>query len=49
MNVNFNSAVLTKKGNELLVTAAAGKQIILRVLVTGCRESIQKRRSSAPR
>ena len=32
----FNSAVLTKKGNELLVTAAAGKQIIFTRLVTGC-------------
>lgn len=32
----FNSAVLTKKGNDLLVTAAAGKQIIFTRLVTGC-------------
>lgn len=32
----FNSAVLTRRGNELLVTAAAGKQIIFTRLVTGC-------------
>ncbi len=31
----FNSAVLTKKGNELLVTAAAGRKIIFTRLVTG--------------
>lgn len=31
----FNSAVLTKKGNELLVTAAAGRKIIFTRLVAG--------------
>ena len=32
---NFNSAVLTKKGNELLTTAVAGRKIIFTRLVTG--------------
>ncbi len=32
----FNSAVLTRAGNELLVTAAAGKQIEFTRMVTGC-------------
>ena len=32
----FNSAVLTRAGNDLLVTAAAGKQIVFTRMVTGC-------------
>ncbi len=32
----WRRAVLTRAGNELLVTAAAGKQIIFTRLVTGC-------------
>lgn len=32
----FNSAVLTTKGNELLIKAVAGKQIEFTRLVTGC-------------
>lgn len=32
---NFNSAVLTGKGNELLTTAVAGRKIIFTRLVTG--------------
>ena len=32
---NFNSAVLTAKGNELLTTAVAGRKIIFTRLVTG--------------
>lgn len=32
----WRGAVLTRAGNELLVTAAAGKQIIFTRLVTGC-------------
>lgn len=32
---NFNSAVLTTKGNELLTTAVAGRKIIFTRLVTG--------------
>ncbi len=34
----FNSAVLTKKGNELLIDAAAGNKIIFTRMIVGCGE-----------